>query len=153
MEAGAIGLIKLYRTLNLGFLGITMRSNRNPNTRTRIVPNKKRMSDDPNKEIREAIGNFHASFKDIEVADRWYSLDQVRTQERLYGTAYGSGRYNEGLGEKTYGKDDFLRKAEAKGLVPVGPGVTQEERKRTESNSRKNRVEQERIVKEAVSKL
>lgn len=62
-----------------------------------------------------------------------YSLRYASVEERLYGTSYGSGRYNEGLGERTYGKQDFNRKVESKGLRLVEPGektVTSKEEKR-----------------------
>lgn len=62
-----------------------------------------------------------------------YSLEYARTSERLYGTSYGHGRWNEGLGERTYGKQDFDRKAESLGLRLVEPGekvVTSKEEKR-----------------------
>lgn len=69
-----------------------------------------------------------------------YSLEMARTQERLYGTAYGSGRYNEGLGERTYGKSDFKRRVNAAGLRQAEPGEKRdraEARKRASAEGRK----------------
>lgn len=71
------------------------------------------------------------------------SLEAVRTAERLYGTAYGQGHYNEGLGERTYGKTDFRRKLEAKGLRVREPG---EARDSSESKRRRSQKHREAIA-------
>lgn len=82
-----------------------------------------------------------------------YSLRQVQTQERLYGTAYGNGRYNEGIGERVYGKSDFKRKLDAKGLRIRERGETSEAKASRRRHASKPTPELERVVADAVRKL
>lgn len=68
-----------------------------------------------------------------EISTHNYALEAVRTEERLYGTRYGSGKYDLGLGERIYGKQDRARKMAEKGLIEREPGMKEDlarERKR-----------------------
>lgn len=77
-----------------------------------------------------------------------YSLESVRTTERLYGTVYGSGKWNDGLGERTYGKSDFRRKMEASGLRVREPGDARDAADARRDRSRKQRAVIEKAVGE-----
>jgi hypothetical protein len=82
-----------------------------------------------------------------------YSLEPVRTAERLYGTAYGSGRYNEGLGARTYGKQDFARRVEAAGLRQREPGDAKFAGQAKREAAAKGRKAIDRVVGEAIRHL
>lgn len=75
-----------------------------------------------------------------------YALEAVRTTERLYGTVYGQGKYNEGLGARTYGKDDFLRKTQSSGLRVREPGDARD----VADNKRRSLRDQKKAIREAV---
>lgn len=137
------------------------RSYRSPRTRTRVVPHtrKKKLAKVRLEEALEDLDECDNCVfvttgtrcpKCNQISGPNYALEAIRTEERLYGTRYGSGRWNEGLGEKTYGKQDYQRRLDAAGLRIREPGDDRDARAAKARAAAENRKQIHHEVSETI---